>query len=259
MNNCTDMLAPHNTCHIGVSFAPIGNGNRAGALNVAHNGPGGAQTVTLAGTAKILSDLSVSPLELDLGPVLVGFTSNPQSVTLKNVSNAALNILSVSTSAPEFAQTNNCPASLALGASCTVNVTFTPSAPGDASGTLTVQHSGRGTPQVISLAGKGQTALYFVPSQVDFGEQKVGTTSSQHFLSIGNQGVAPVTFTSFSASGDFQIVENPCPNPLPRFFGCALQIVFTPTDTGLRTDAVTIVASDSPQPHVIPLTGIGTP
>jgi Beta-propeller repeat len=259
MNNCTDMLAPHNTCHIGVSFAPIGNGNRAGALNVVHNGPGGAQTVTLAGTAKILSDLSVSPLELDLGPVLVGFTSNPQSVTLKNVSNAALNILSVSTSAAEFAQTNNCPASLALGASCTVNVTFTPSAPGDASGRLTVQHSGMGTPQVLSLAGKGQTALYFVPSQVDFGEQKVGTTSSQHFLSIGNQGVAPVTFTSFSASGDFQIVENPCPNPLPRFFGCALQIVFTPTDAGLRTGAVTIIASDSPQPHVIPLTGIGTP
>ena len=124
---------------------------------------------------------------------------------------------------------------------------------------LTVQHSGIGTPQVISLAGNGQTALFFFPSQVDFGEQKVGTTSPKHFLSIGDRGTAPVTFTSFSASGDFQIVENPCPNPLPRFFGCALQIVFTPTDAGPRTGAVTIIASDSSRPHVIPLTGTGAP
>ncbi len=258
-DNCTDLLAPHGSCRIGIWFMPSGNGNRAGTLNVTHNGPGETQSVALAGTAKILSDLSISPLELDLGPVLLGFTSNPQSVTLKNESNAALSLLGVSTSRAEFAQTNNCPASLAPGASCTVNVAFTPSAPGDASGALSVQHSGMGTPQVISLGGNGRTALTFFPSQVDFGEQKVGTISSQHFLSVGNQGFSPVTFTSFSISGDFQIVQNPCPNPLPRFFGCALQIVFIPTATGLRTGAVTIIASDSPQPHAIPLTGTGTP
>jgi hypothetical protein len=55
-----------------------------------------------------------------------------------------------------FAVTHNC-ASLAAGASCTANVTFTPGAQGSLNGTLTISF-GSGT-QAVSLSGTGEKSL----------------------------------------------------------------------------------------------------
>jgi hypothetical protein len=256
-NDCTDTLQPHESCHIGVSFVPSGNGNRTGVLSVTHDGAGGVQTVNLSGLAKILSDLSVSPLELAFS-ARVG-TTNTGTVTLKNVSNAALRVLNVSADSPEFVPVSHCSGPLNPGISCAVDVGFTPPDIGDFSATLSIEHTGMGTPQVISMTGRGFTNLRITPSQLDFGDQQVGTTSNQQALLLSNQSFAPITISNIDVSGDFQMVQNPCPNPLPAFFGCNLQIVFSPTDTGSRTGSISITASDYDRPHVVPLMGNGTP
>ena len=54
-----------------------------------------------------------------------------------------------------FAESNNCGTSLAAGASCTVSVTFTPTAAGSASGTLSVNSSAPGSPLTVALSGTG--------------------------------------------------------------------------------------------------------
>ncbi len=60
----------------------------------------------------------------------------------------------------DFAQTNDCPLdpeSLAVGAACTINVTFTPTEPGLRTGELTVAAAGKS--YTSNLAGGGQVYL----------------------------------------------------------------------------------------------------
>jgi hypothetical protein len=55
-----------------------------------------------------------------------------------------------------FTQTNNCPASLAAGSSCTIMVTFTPSAAMKQTGTLTITDNAGGGQQTVALSGAGK-------------------------------------------------------------------------------------------------------
>jgi hypothetical protein len=55
----------------------------------------------------------------------------------------------------DFAQTNNCGTSLAGGASCTISITFTPTATGDRSGSVTITNDTPGSQHTVSLGGTG--------------------------------------------------------------------------------------------------------
>ena len=55
----------------------------------------------------------------------------------------------------DFSQTNDCGPTLAPGASCAVTVTFTPTAPGGRSGTLTLSTGATNTPIHVALSGSG--------------------------------------------------------------------------------------------------------
>ncbi len=88
---------------------------------------------------------------------LLNSTSSPQALTLKNTGTGPLQITSIATSG-DFAETNTCgslPALVAVNASCTINVTFTPTAAGTRSGTLTISDSAPNSPQTIGLSGAG--------------------------------------------------------------------------------------------------------
>jgi hypothetical protein len=72
---------------------------------------------------------AISPTTLNFANQAAGITSSSQVVTLTSTGTVNLTLNSVSltgTNAADFAQTNNCGSSLAPGASCQVNVTFTP-------------------------------------------------------------------------------------------------------------------------------------
>jgi hypothetical protein len=90
-------------------------------------------------TSKVLIDSG----EVALAPAVLYFenaASPPQDVTLKNITGSPLNLSSITVS-PGFAQTNNCPASLAVSATCTITVSFTAGGSALVTGTLTVAHS----------------------------------------------------------------------------------------------------------------------
>jgi hypothetical protein len=59
------------------------------------------------------------------------------------------------TGAKHFAQSNDCPASLDAGASCTIGVTFTPTTTGNKSAKLYVATGATGAPIGVSLYGTG--------------------------------------------------------------------------------------------------------
>jgi hypothetical protein len=101
--------------------------------------------------------LTASPSSASFGNENVGSTSAAQSVTVKNPGTSAVSMSSVGVTGP-FGESNNCGTSLAAGASCTVSVTFAPTAAGAATGTLSVNSSAPGSPLTVALSGTGVTA-----------------------------------------------------------------------------------------------------
>jgi hypothetical protein len=78
-----------------------------------------------------------------------------QSVVLRNRATTPLLIQSIVASPADYTQTNNCPASLAANATCTIRVIFTPRVTGSIPGAVTITDSALGSPQTIPLTGAG--------------------------------------------------------------------------------------------------------
>jgi hypothetical protein len=152
---CTTVPA-HNTCAVQVSFAPTVAGSRTGTLAIAdilHPGAS-AQTIAMIGTGVARAGVpSVGPENLDFGVEGVGSTSNVQTVTVTNNGNAVLTGLLFSATGEFQATPGNCGLSLAQGASCQPDVTFTPATEGIRTGVLTITGSNQSF--TTGLSGEG--------------------------------------------------------------------------------------------------------
>ncbi len=158
-NNCGTSLAAKASCTLTIAFAPSAAGARVATLTVTDNAAVTTQIISLSGTGTAaVPTASLSPANVKFGNVTVG-TKTTQTVTLTNTStniNAVLNITSVKVmTIKPFSQTNNCGASLNAGQSCTITVTFSPTATGAASSTLTVTDNASPAAQKTGLTGTG--------------------------------------------------------------------------------------------------------
>jgi FtsP/CotA-like multicopper oxidase with cupredoxin domain len=212
VNNCPATLAPAASCNISVTFKPTATGNNlADTLTITDNSStGSTQTVSLTGNGTApIAGVSLSTLP-SFGNVNVGATSAAQTVTLSNTGTAPLTIASIVAPA-QFAQTNNCGASLAVGANCVVNVTFNPTVAGGtpANTNLTITDNSNGVPstQTVSLSGTGVQALVLnAPTGLTASVSGTGTTRSVSLAwtdtSIGETGyVVQRATTTISATG----------------------------------------------------------
>src|ERR1039457_7091611 len=128
---------------------------------------------------------------------------------LTNTGNAVLAIKSIGiigTNAGEFSQTNGCGASLAVAASCTINVTFTPTVTGDASASVAVADNAPGSPQLVALTGVGLLgpAVSLNPSPVTFGssnDPQVAGTSASTPVTLTNTGDTTLTLSTIVITG----------------------------------------------------------
>jgi hypothetical protein len=153
-NTCGGSIAAGGSCTVSVKYAPTATGASNGTLSVASSAPSSPLTVALSGTGVSgASALTASPTSLSFGSVPTGSTSAAQTVTVTNPGSSAATVSSVSAAAP-FAETNNtCGSSIAAGASCTVSVTYAPTAAGASNGTLSVASSAPGSPLSVVLSG----------------------------------------------------------------------------------------------------------
>ncbi len=95
------------------------------------------------------------PDHLSFKPEAINSSSKPTKFVLKNTGSAVLQIEGVSITG-DFSQTNDCGSTLAAETDCTFNVTFTPTASGTRTGTLTITHNATGSPHNVSLTGTGE-------------------------------------------------------------------------------------------------------
>ena len=189
----------------------------------------------------------------------LGTTSSAQSVTVSNTGKGALTIARI-VATGDFAQTNNCGSSLAAGGSCTINVTFTPTATGTRSGSLIITDNSNGltgTVQNVALSGTGLAPVASLfPTTLTFSGQNVGSTSSSQAVTLNNTGGEAMTITSIVASRDFAQTNN-CGSSVAAGGNCTINVTFTPTQGGNRSGAITITDNAPGSPHAVALAGTG--
>ncbi|GAA1385482.1 discoidin domain-containing protein [Catellatospora chokoriensis] len=101
--------------------------------------------------------IGLSSSSLSFANQTVGSTSGAQSVTVTNTGTASATLGSVTVTG-DYARTTTCGSSLAAGASCTISVTFTPTASGARAGTVSFTSNATGSPHTINLSGNGIVA-----------------------------------------------------------------------------------------------------
>src|SRR6266436_5587783 len=153
-NNCANSLVAGASCTASVSFAPTvaGPATELLTLNDDSGNSSTSQAVTLAGTGTLPQHLSLSPATLNFSGYTIG-DSPSQNVTVTNTSGASVAIAGIAMSGdPSLVQGNTCGSVLPTGATCTVTVTFNPTAYGTFTGTLIVTESS-GAQETVSVTG----------------------------------------------------------------------------------------------------------
>jgi len=120
-------------------------------LSLAGCGGGAGTSITPPSPPPPSGQSSVSPASVTFGNTLVSTTAHAWSVTYQNDGSAPLAITAISATG-NYSQSNNCGSSLAAGTSCSISVTFTPTAQGARNGTLQIAGDG---PQKVPLSGMG--------------------------------------------------------------------------------------------------------
>jgi len=258
-NNCGSSLPSNATCQFQVTFTPSLVGAESASLNVNQKGSP-PFSIPLSGTGTDQTyTVTLTPSTLTFSTQLVGTTSQPQDATLTNTGNQPITISSIAASAP-FGQTNNCPSTLAVNGNCEIQVTFTPTDYGVVNGTLSVTDNATGSPQKVALSGTG-TAVVLSPTAIDFGNQKVGTSSVPVKVTLSNLGTSSLSITQIAIKGpdpnDFSQTNN-CGSSLPPQSKCTITVTFTPTAMGSRSANVSISDNDPTSPQTVPLSGNGT-
>jgi hypothetical protein len=155
-NNCPTELAPGVNCAIHVMLAAPLVGACTGSVAVATNAPGSPQSVAVNGSCSPTPPVesALSSTSLVFAPQTVATVSPFQTVTLSNIGSQILSVEGIA-AAGNATQTNTCGATLAVGASCTIAVSFVPSTVGSLTGTVTVADNAPDSPRVIAISGLG--------------------------------------------------------------------------------------------------------
>ena len=103
-----------------------------------------------------------------------------------------------------------------------------------------------------------QTSVTASPASVDFGDQTLGTKSTQGVtLTNLNSSAVKVDFISIVGIDSQDFVETNHCKSLPALGTCDVKVTFAPQAIGLRTAALNIVYQDKSSPLAVPLSGIG--
>ncbi len=256
-NTCGTSLAAGATCTVSVTFTPAATGARVATLSIADNAANNPQKVSLAGTGTN-SSVTLAPTSLTFATQLVGTSSPAQNAILTNTVSATVNIGSIVASG-QFSQTNKCGTTLAATANCTISVVFQPTGQGTQLGSVKVTDDAAGSPQTVTLTGSA-TVVSLTPGALNFGNQKVGTTSTAQTVTVMNRGTATLTIKKIGITGkgaaDFA-ETNTCGTSLAAGASCTVSVTFTPKVMGSFAGAVSVADSGGGSPQSATLTGTG--
>ncbi len=138
-----------------------------------------------------------------------GSTSAPKhlKISIRKSSAGPVTIQSVSVGGADSGdftveQPDGCiDASLKEGASCTVELTFTPTAVGKRTATLTVS-DGSGDSRTVALSGRAlKGILRLRPHDLSFGRVRAGASRSSTIVTLRNENPVPLNISAIDVAG----------------------------------------------------------
>jgi sugar lactone lactonase YvrE len=251
-------LTANQTCEIDVYFQPSVAGKVNGSLTISSNAmfATNPNKVLLSGTGaglKLTGTLAfgVDPLKTTLSNTLT-LTNSGSSVTLSKIYLTSATVFTISG--------GTCPATggtLASGASCTIIVSFTPTATGSQKSTLVITSNDPASPLLTAATGTG-TEVKTSASSIAFGSITYGSTVTSN-LTVSNVGTASFTLSEAISGAGFSISSTgkTCTTSLAAGASCVLPVEYDPTAVGSNTGTLTLTTNGGSSP-VIPLTGSAT-
>ncbi len=221
----------------------------------------------------VQNNFTLSP-SLSFSSQQFGVPSAPQNVLLANTSSAVLpidvsKIVISGSDAASFSQTNNCLSTLAAGASCIINVVFSPQLPATLppAGTVVSYLAKLGYTDAassksasVNLDGKATAEPQVaVTAPGDFGSICVNQFSPQAAVTITNATNASsnLVISSISITGDFSKTTD-CDNAnIPPGGSCTFNVTFAPTAGGSLVGSITVNDNAPSTPQIASLTGTG--
>lgn len=264
-NNCGPSVPAGRSCTLAVRFTPAAAGPSTATLSVATSDPAGPATVALSGTGGV-PVAAVTPTSLAFSSAM-NVTSAAQTVTVTNTGNSPLAINGVAlggTDPSQFARTSGCGTSLAAGASCTIDVTFTPTTYGGLltkTATLSVNVAAPATSQTVSLTGTILVPTYtLTPTALVFAKQTVRTTSPPQTVTLANTGTTPLGIRGITLGGanpSSFAQTNDCGTSVAAGASCTISVTFTPTRVGARTATLNVRVTAPAVSQSVTLSGSG--
>jgi trimeric autotransporter adhesin len=265
-NNCGTVLAAQSICTIEVQATFLSTIANSGTLTVIDSATAGTQTLPIS-IPTASADFSAAPI--NFGAWALGITSSSQS--------AGINSGDYYVAAPPFTSSITGPNAADFSPSapfscfgsistCTESITFRPSSLGAETATLVtnfgnIQLTGNGIPDGPSFT--------LTPPPGYLGSQVVGSpdvANEANYSVVTNNGSTPLTLNfalTGANAGDFT-VTNQCAGPghtvnLAPAATCQFNLIFSPSQSGLRTATLTVTDSTSEISQAFPLEGMGDP
>jgi hypothetical protein len=290
---CTASLAANATCTINVVFTPTSVVASTGTVTITASVAVTGSPVSLSGTGvAVTHTASVNPSPLAFGTWPTGFASAPSLLTVTNTGNSALaggtftfgggtpQPFSRVTTGTFPAGAPSCGVTLAVGASCSIKVVFTPATAVAFSRTLTVAFTGAtvaGSPVTLTGTGGARPTVAIQPNPLVLtlpsGALNVTGTSTVTFSNTAAAGGASVTVSNIAATGGSILTyffnvgtlagpDNCTGAAIAPGGSCTVTVRFTNTFAArgpTRTGTLTFTDSGSGSPQSITLNGIATP
>jgi hypothetical protein len=264
---CTGTLAAGASCTISVNFTPTSSGTFNDAIDIAFNDGAAAQTssrpVTGVGIDPAVLAITPGPANYNFGTKATG--SNTQATfTLTNTGGYAASVvtgaglgLPFTYFGGSFPGGGTCTGSLAVGASCTFVVDFSPTATGAQTNTITVNYNNgvAAASATLNVDGTGANPASISVTPVatyNYGTQAQGSTTDVTFTVTNNGGVATSALTAtglaapFSFPGGFPgtAAAGACSAILNPSASCQVVVRYNPTTSGAHSDSIDFTYND---------------
>ena len=269
--NFSGSLSPGQSCTVVASFSPTADQSYTGTVTINSNSNSSPNTILLSGkgigTCNYSATLS-SPTAFSSPP---NVTTATKTATLTNTGVCPITVptFSIVNNSPSGSSafavlSNNCPATLNGGATCTYNIDFTPTAVTSYSAQMQLNIPSYGVIS-SSLNGSGTIApsVTFSPTSLTFASTTDGVTASAMSTVLKNVGNATLSNLAITLAGSnpsyfaFSGTNN-CGTTLTAGSSCTISVNFTPT-SALTVYSATISVSDnaSGSPQTVALSGTG--
>lgn len=262
------------TCAVRISFKPTALGVREGTVVVSYSGGTPAQNFSLPVVMNFRGIVPPKPTatftaSTDFGSQGVGNVYPPRRLTYTNSGVVTIANVAVSISGEGFSVLSPaCPATLAPGAKCNIDVQFMPAlADSSYAGVVSVASNADGAPHKATLSGRGVNeptpvlAWSAAGGVVDFGAVAVGASRDLE-VTLTNPGPAAVILRVANILGaqaqSFLVVPVSCQfgDYLTAGQSCKFRLSFKPGSSGTKVADVQAGTTGS-APGLLTVTGIG--